>query len=373
LNCGEAIAPSSNELRAVSAPGKRRKRFLWWSAAAVLVIGISSLAWLNHDLWVIKLPTSVLLGLADQSGGEIKSELRRRLEAGEVDADQFEDVLFLNIHELAIDVRTPFAANTEQYAQIACRTTLVEDNWSVRLENLRTKVDGAMVSQSKVTDEKPEGPRQPRKHVVRIPALNKGEHDLEVIADVVIKDRRNSDAEAGEVRRTVSAQKDITIKGDIGEYITWESNEDQCRQIGAILEARLVCRNPGDMPSHLLVIGESLLPIQLVSGVWVKLDNSADYVRVGDFRNKCIPGRVILDGHSYNLDAVPGIKKARRIDVRIIPDRQLAIQDWHEKCFGGVIEWEKLYIRRPRPGVNVPRLTRTQSLIRIEEAKSDPT
>lgn len=371
LNCDDAMTPTPNEHRVVSALGKRRKQFLWWSAAAVLVIGISSLAWINRDLWVIKLPTSVLLGLADQSGGDIKSELRRRLEAGEVDADQFEDILFLNIYELMIDVRTPFAANTEQYAQIACKTTLADKNWSVRLENLRTKVDGEMVSETQAADAEQGNRRQPKKLVVPIPKLDEGEHEIEITADVVIKSLSKAAALVSETRRTVSASRNITIKGDIGEYISWESSEDQCRQIGAILQAKLVCRNPGDMPSHLLVISESILPIQLVSGVWVKLDNSADYIRVGNFQNKCIPGRVILDGHAYNLDAIPGIKKARKIGVRIVPDRQRAIQDWHQKCFGGVIEWEKLIIRRPRPGVNAPRISRIQSPNRVEEVKSD--
>lgn len=371
LNCADAIAPSSNEPALVAVPARHRNRALAWSAAVILMVGISSLAWINRDLWVIKLPTSVLIRLADQSGGDIKSELRRRLEAGELDADQGADVLSLNMGELTIDVRTPFAADTEQYAQVGCNTTLADKNWSVRLENLRTKVDGELVGESQAADAVPGHQRQPKKLIVPIPKLDEGEHEIEIIADVVINSLSKAAALVSETRRTVSSSKSITIKGDIGEYIAWESSDDQCRQIGAILQAKLVCRNPGDMPSHLLVISERVLPIQPVSGVWVKPDNSADFIRVGDFRNICVPGRVLLDSHAYNLDAIPGIKKARSIDIRIIPDRPLAIQGWHEKCFGGVIEWEKLLIRRPRPGVNVPRLSRSRTPSRVEEDKSD--
>lgn len=341
---------------------KRRVRIGLWVGAAVGLAAAAAAAWFQRESWAVRLPDAVLIRFADVRGGFVRTELRRRLEAGDLAPKHVPDVLALFAHEILVDLRSPFAGNTEQIFAVSCPANLSHKKWRVHLEELALVLDGNAVENATAMHDVEWRRDAGTENLLRLPPLDEGEYELTVKAAIVVEavDEENEAAPSEAMRRPVEARKTLSIRGDLDDYLALEMTDEQRGSLYASLAAQVSCRNVGKKITRRLYIHEAILPVNLAGGVWARPGNADQYSYVGFFLNRA--SRYRYPGmHSFSLDDVPGIKDAKKISVRIVPDFALALYLRHDTCFNGIVEWPALKISRPRPGVDTPAIARAKT------------
>lgn len=289
------------------------------------------------------LPVSILIHASEWNHAGAKRELTRRINLGAIPDRNVADAIRITLPEPGVELVTPYPMKTRQIARVVLGGSLGDPRWSRSVDRIALVVNNETLPNVVWARDGNLYDRIPAFATLIVPPLPGGDHEIRINGDVVVSDSRSGNEV---LRKPFQIRNDIRIEKPLKEYLSVTEKRSQSELVGQNFVAGInYDKDSVDCKNQLIIVELGAADERIVASIWVR-PRGEDFLCVGDFISRSRPGRRSAKSHHFCMGGIDLRERAGPFEVKLVPNPAEAMRKKHKECYGGVISWSSLKVRK---------------------------